>query len=174
MVNNGNAKLIKNRYNINERIQKSLPKNNNNYINYKKELLNKNIILPNLYGNNHSSRNNNNSSHKKIINLNLNKKNKSFGSYKIINSESGILINNLNNIKIIDGNNINAMNKNNNNIGLKKKNLINQINNDIDKIISKPKIINYNINKYNSPINEKDFLKKLYQRKKRMIYLGKI
>ena len=90
MVNNGNAKLIKNRYNINERIQKSLPKNNNN------------------------------------------------------------------------------------NIGLKKKNLINQINNDIDKIISKPKIINYNINKYNSPINEKDFLKKLYQRKKRMIYLGKI
>ena len=94
MVNNGNAKLIKNRYNINERIQKSLPKNNNNYINYKKELLNKNIILPNLYGNNHSSRNNNNSSHKKIINLNLNKKNKSFGSYKIINSESGILINN--------------------------------------------------------------------------------
>ena len=167
MVNNGNAKLIKNRYNINERIQKSLPKNNNNYINYKKELLNKNIILPNLYGNNHSSRNNNNSSHKKIINLNLNKKNKSFGSYKIINSESGILINNLNNIKIIDGNNINVMNKNNNNnIGLKKKNLINQINNDIDKIISKPKIINYNINKYNSPINEKDFLKKLYQRKK--------
>ena len=38
----------------------------------------------------------------------------------------------------------------------------------------RPMPINYNIsNKYNQNINEKDFLKILQQKKKRMIYYGK-
>ena len=86
---------------------------------------------------------------------------------------------NLNNIKVIDGKNIYGNNKNNYMIGLKKKKyLINQSNNDIGKImlekISKPKVFNYNLNKNNKGNIDKDFLKIIHQRKKRMIYLGKI
>ena len=71
-----------------------------------------------------------------------------------MNSESNIVINNLNNIKVIDGKNIYGNNKNSNSIGLKKrKYLINQINNEIGKIIHdknlSPKQANYNLNKYN-------------------------
>ena len=99
-----------------------------------------------------------------------------------MNSESNASKNNINskNIKVIDGKNIYGYNKNNNNsIGLKKKKyLINQVNNDIGKMmiekISKPKLFNYNLNNYYKGNMDKEFLKIVHQRKKRMIYLGKI
>ena len=178
---NGSIKIQENRYGYHERLPQSIPRNNNkNYLNYKNELLNnKDIVLPNLYGNNKSGISKHNNSPKRNLNLNINIKNKSNGSYKILNSDSNIVMNNLNNIKVIDGKNIYGNNKNSNSIGLKKKKyLINQINNDIGKIIleknARPKPINYNLNKYNPPINDKDFLKILQQRKKRMVYIGKI
>jgi hypothetical protein len=64
-------------------------------------------------------------------------------------------------------------------IGLKKKKyLINQSNNDIGKMmlekISKPKAYNYNLNNYNKGNIDKDLLKIIHQRKKRIVYLGKI
>ena len=184
IINNNSNKSVKiqdNKYEYHDRHPQSIQKNKN-YMNYKYELLNKDIVLPNLYGNNRSgiynNSNNNNSSPRRNNNLNI-KINKSNGSYKILNSENNIAINNLNNIKVIDGKNINANNKNSNSIGLKKKKyLINQINNDIGKIIYdknlSPKQANYNLNKYNPPLNDKDFLKILQQRKKRMMYIGKI
>ena len=182
-INNNSNKSVKiqeNKYEYHEKLPQSIQRNKN-YINYKYELLNKDVVLPNLYGNNRSgiyNNSNNNSSPKRNNNLNI-KINKSNGSYKIINSESNIVINNLNNIKVIDGKNIYGNNKNSNSIGLKKKKyLINQINNDIGKIIYdknlSPKQVNYNLNKYNPPLNDKDFLKILQQRKKRMMYIGKI
>ena len=177
---NGSIKIQENRYGYHERLPQSIPRNNNkNYINFKSELLNKDIVLPNLYGNNKSGISKNNNSPKRNINLNINIKNKSNGSYKILNSDSNIVMNNLNNIKVIDGKNIYGNNKNSKIIGLKKKKyLINQINNDLGKIIleknARPKPINYNLNKYNPPINDKDFMKILQQRKKRMVYIGKI
>ena len=179
-INNSSNKSVKIQENKYQYLPQSIQKNKN-YINYKYELLNKDVILPNLYGNNRSgiyNNSNNNSSPKRNNNLNI-KINKSNGSYKIINSESNIVINNLHNIKVIDGKNIYGNNKNSNSIGLKKKKyLINQINNDIGKIIYdknlSPKQINYNLNKYNPPLNDKDFLKILQQRKKRMMYIGKI
>ena len=174
---NGSIPIHENRYKYHERLPQSIPRNNKNYINYKSELLNKDIILPNLYGNNKSGVLINNQSPKKIINLNI--KNKSNGSYKILNNDNNIVMKNLNNIKVIDGKNIHGHNKNSNSIGLKKKKyLINQINSDIGKMINeksqKPKPINYNINKYNPAINDKEFLKILQQRRKRMVYIGKI
>ena len=174
---NGSIPIHENRYKYHERLPQSIPRNNKNYINYKSELLNKDIILPNLYGNNKSGVLINNQSPKKIINLNI--KNKSNGSYKILNNDNNIVMNNLNNIKVIDGKNIHGHIKNSNSIGLKKKKyLINQINSDIGKMINeksqKPKPINYNINKYNPAINDKEFLKILQQRRKRMVYIGKI
>ena len=181
IINNSNRsiKMQENKIDYHERLPQSIPRNKN-YINYKNELLNKEIILPNVYGNNRSGIYNNNSPQKRNINLNINvKNNKSNGSYKILNSESNIVINNLNNIKVIDGKNIYGNNKNSNSIGLKKrKYLINQINNEIGKIIHdknlSPKQANYNLNKYNPPLNDKEFLKILQQRKKRMMYIGKI
>ena len=178
IVNNSNRSLKpENRYEYHQKLPQSIPRNNKNYINYKSELLNKDIVLPNLYGNNKSGISNNKVSPKKN-NLNINVKNKSNGSYKILNSDSNIVMNNLNNIKVIDGKNIYGNNKNNNSIGLKKKKYLinNQINNEIGKIMLEknlmPKPINYNLN--NPAINDKDFLKILHQRKKRMMYIGKI
>ena len=83
-------------------------------------------------------------------------------------------MNNLKNIKVIDGKNIHGNIRNNNSIGLKKKKyLINQMSNDIGKMIleknSRPTPINYNLNN----LNEKDFFKILQQKKKRMVYFGK-
>ena len=174
--NKGSINVEDKRYLYREKLPQSIPRNKN-YINYKNGILNKDIILPNLYGNNKSGILNN------INNIqsprrNINAKNKSNVSYKILNSESNILRNNLNNIKIIDGKNIHGNIRINNSIGLKKKKyLINQINsNDLGKIMleKRPMPINYNIsNKYNQNINEKDFLKILQQKKKRMIYYGK-
>ena len=171
--NNSNGSMDQDKkFEYHDRYPKSIPRRNKIYNN--NDLLNKDIILPNLYGNNKSgiyNNNNNNVSPKKIINLNINiKNNKSNGSYKILNSE--------NNIKVIDGKNI-LNNKNSNSIGLKKKKyIINQINNDIGKIILdknyRPKQNNYNLNKLNPPMKDKEFLKILQQRKKRMIYIGKI
>ena len=178
---NRNIHLVENRYEHHQRLPQSIPKNKN-YINYKNELLNKdsNLILPNVYGNNKSGIYNNNSSSKRNININLNR-NKNVGSYHILNSENNVIKNNLNlnNIKVIDGKNIYGNIKNNNSIGLKKrKYYINQVSNDIGKLIQEknPKLkpINYNLNKYNQGINDKEFLKILQQRKKRMIYVGKI
>ena len=163
-----NAK--ENNYEYRPRIPKSLPKNDIMIKN--KPRINKNLVLPNLYGN-----------YKANISLkNLNVNNKNNASYKIMNSENNISKNNmnLNNIKVIDGKNIYGNNKNNNNsIGLKKrKYLINQVNNDIGKMmiekISKPKPFNYNLNNYSKGNMDKEFLKIIHQRKKRMIYLGKI
>ena len=168
--NNRSLNAKENNYEYRPRILKSLPKNDiliNN-----KPKINKNLVLPNLYGN-----------YKANISLkNINLNNKNNASYKIINSESNVSKNNVNlkNIKVIDGKNIYGNNKNNNNsIGLKKrKYLINQVNNDIGKMmiekISKPKPFNYNLNNYSKGNMDKEFLKIIHQRKKRMIYLGKI
>ena len=168
--NNRSLNAKGNNYEYRPRIPKSLPKND--IIIKNKPKINKNLILPNLYGN-----------YKANISLkNLNINNKNNVSYKIMNSENHVYKNNmnLNNIKIIDGKNIYGNNKNNNNsIGLKKKKyLINQVNNDIGKMmiekISKPKPFNYNLNNYSKGNMDKEFLKIIHQRKKRMIYLGKI
>ena len=168
--NNRSLNAKENNYEYRPRIPKSLPKNDIMIKN--KPRINKNLVLPNLYGN-----------YKANISLkNLNVNNKNNASYKIMNSENNISKNNmnLNNIKVIDGKNIYGNNKNNNNsIGLKKrKYLINQVNNDIGKMmiekISKPKPFNYNLNKYSKGNMDKEFLKIIHQRKKRMIYLGKI
>ena len=168
--NNRSLNAKENNYEYRPRIPKSLPKNDIMIKN--KPRINKNLVLPNLYGN-----------YKANISLkNLNVNNKNNASYKIMNSENNISKNNmnLNNIKVIDGKNIYGNNKNNNNsIGLKKrKYLINQLNNDIGKMmiekISKPKPFNYNLNNYSKGNMDKEFLKIIHQRKKRMIYLGKI
>ena len=172
IINRSNRSLNakENNYEYRPRIPKSLPKNDIMIKN--KPRINKNLVLPNLYGN-----------YKANISLkNLNVNNKNNASYKIMNSENNISKNNmnLNNIKVIDGKNIYGNNKNNNNsIGLKKrKYLINQVNNDIGKMmiekISKPKPFNYNLNNYSKGNMDKEFLKIIHQRKKRMIYLGKI
>ena len=167
------AESSKERININdehrERIPRSLPKND--IIIRNKPRMDKNLILPNLYGN-----------YKINLSLkNVNNKNKNAASFKIMNSENINSKNNLNqnNIKIIDGKNIYGNNKNNYMIGLKKKKyLINQSNNDIGKMmlekISKPKVYNYNLNNYNKGNIDKDLLKIKHQRKKRIVYLGKI
>ena len=167
--NNRSLNINENNYEYREKIPRSLPKNINIIKN--KPKINQNLILPNLYG-----------KYKENISLkNIKGKNNNNISYKIMNSESNVSKNNmnLNNIKVIDGKNIYGINKNNNNIGLKrKKYLINQANNDIGKMmmekISKPKSFNYNLNNYNKGIADKEFLKIIHQRKKRMIYLGKI
>ena len=168
--NNRSLNAKENNYEYRPRIPKSLPKNDIMIKN--KPRINKNLVLPNLYGN-----------YKANISLkNLNVNNKNNASYKIMNSENNISKNNmnLNNIKVIDGKNIYGNNKNNNNsIGLKKrKYLINQVNNDIGKMmiekISKPKPFNYNLNNYSKGNMDKELLKIIHQRKKRMIYLGKI
>jgi len=172
IINNRNNKSLnvkENNYEYRPRIPKSLPKNDNIIKN--KQRINKNLILPNLYGNYKANIS--------LKNLNINNKS-SNASYKILNSESNVSKNNLNNIKVIDGKNIYGNNKNIiNSIGLKKKKyLINQANNDIGKMmiekISKPKPFNYNLNNYSKGNLDKDFLKIIHQRKKRMIYLGKI
>ena len=172
IINNRNNKSLnvkENNYEYRPRIPKSLPKNDNIIKN--KQRINKNLILPNLYGNYKANIS--------LKNLNINNKS-SNASYKILNSENNISKNNLNNIKVIDGKNIYGNNKNIiNSIGLKKKKyLINQANNDIGKMmiekISKPKPFNYNLNNYSKGNLDKDFLKIIHQRKKRMIYLGKI
>ena len=172
IINNRNNKSLnvkENNYEYRPRIPKSLPKNDNIIKN--KQRINKNLILPNLYGNYKANIS--------LKNLNINNKS-SNASYKILNSENNVSKNNLNNIKIIDGKNIYGNNKNIiNSIGLKKKKyLINQANNDIGKMmiekISKPKPFNYNLNNYSKGNLDKDFLKIIHQRKKRMIYLGKI
>ena len=167
--NNRSLNAKENNYEYRPRIPKSLPKNDIMIKN--KPRINKNLVLPNLYGN-----------YKANISLkNLNVNNKNNASYKIMNSENNISKNNmnLNNIKVIDGKNIYGNSKNNNSIGLKKrKYLINQVNNDIGKMmiekISKPKPFNYNLNNYSKGNMDKEFLKIIHQRKKRMIYLGKI
>ena len=172
IINNRNNKSLnvkENNYEYRPRIPKSLPKNDNIIKN--KQRINKNLILPNLYGNYKANIS--------LKNLNINSKS-SNASYKILNSENNVSKNNLNNIKVIDGKNIYGNNKNIiNSIGLKKKKyLINQANNDIGKMmiekISKPKPFNYNLNNYSKGNLDKDFLKIIHQRKKRMIYLGKI
>ena len=172
IINNRNNKSLnvkENNYEYRPRIPKSLPKNDNIIKN--KQRINKNLILPNLYGNYKANIS--------LKNLNINNKS-SNASYRILNSENNVSKNNLNNIKVIDGKNIYGNNKNIiNSIGLKKKKyLINQANNDIGKMmiekISKPKPFNYNLNNYSKGNLDKDFIKIIHQRKKRMIYLGKI
>ena len=173
IINNKNNKSLNEKdmnYEYRERIPRSLPKND--IIIRNKPKINKNLILPNLYGN-----------YKANLSLkNVNVKNKNVASYKIMNSENNVSKNNLNInvIKVIDAKNMYGNNKISNNMGLKKKKyLINQASNDIAKMMLeknlKPKILNYNLNNYNKGNNfDKDFLKIIHQRKKRMIYLGKI
>ncbi len=168
---NGSLNIEDKKYQYREKLPQSIPRNKN-YLNYKNGILNKEILLPNLYGNNKPNiyNNNSNQSPKKGINV----KNKSNVSYKVLNSENNIIVNNLKNIKVIDGKNIHGNIRNNNSIGLKKKKyLINQMSNDIGKMIleknSRPTPINYNLNN----LNEKDFFKILQQKKKRMVYFGK-
>ena len=91
-----------------------------------------------------------------------------------MNSENNIIINN--GVKVIDGKNIIGNNQKSSSIDLKKKKfLINQLNNEIEKMILQSNNIRpINLNKYNKDMEEKEFLKLLNKRKKRMLYIGKI
>ena len=160
---NGSIKIIERGYENNGRIPKSISKNKK-YIN-KSE--NKKIILPNVYGINKSGIYNN--SPKKNVN------NRNNVSYKIMNSDNNIIINS--GVKVIDGKNIMGNNnQKSSSIDLKnKKYLINQLNNEIEKMILQSNNIRpINLNKYNKDMEEKEFLKLLNKRKKRMLYIGKI
>ena len=91
-----------------------------------------------------------------------------------MNSDNNIIINN--GVKVIDGKNIIINNQKSSSIDLKKKKfLINQLNNEIEKmILQRNNIRPINLNKYNKDMEEKEFLKLLNKRKKRMFYIGKI
>ena len=91
-----------------------------------------------------------------------------------MNSDNNIIINN--GVKVIDGKNIIGNNQKSSSIDLKKKKfLINQLNNEIEKMILQSNNIRpINLNKYNKDMEEKEFLKLLNKRKKRMLYIGKI
>ena len=160
---NGSIKIIERGYENIGRIPKSISKNKK-YIN-KSE--NKKIILPNVYGINKSGIYNN--SPKKNVN------NRNNVSYKIMNSDNNIIINS--GVKVIDGKNIMGNNnQKSSSIDLKnKKYLINQLNNEIEKMILQSNNLRpINLNKYNKDMEEKEFLKLLNKRKKRMLYIGKI
>ena len=157
---NGNIKIIDNKYEIYDRHPQSLPKNKGVIYSNKNEI-NKDVVLPNL------------------PNLYLNNKQ---GIYKNnSSSKRNIILNNLNqnSIKLIDGKNVYGNNKNSVSVGLKKKKyLINQLNNDINKMMMqnnlRPKQVNYNLYKYNQVMDDKEFMKILNQRKNRMVYIGKV
>ena len=91
-----------------------------------------------------------------------------------MNSDNNIIINN--GVKVIDGKNIIGNNQKSSSIDLKnKKYLINQLNNEIEKMILQSNNLRpINLNKYNKDMEEKEFLKLLNKRKKRMLYIGKI
>ena len=173
IINNSNGSINSQprRYAIEERIPKSVPKNknyeyNHHIINNSNDNINKYIILPNLYSNKSGINNKNNSSSpKKSINL-VKKKNIN-GYYKVPN-----------NVKIIDGRNINGSNNNIKSIksGDKKINLLSD---DYAKMLldknsahksNNSKLIN---DIYNIGVDERNFLRILQQRKKRMMYIGK-
>ena len=164
---NGNIKIQDNRYEYYGGHPEVLLKNKNYVINNKND-----IVLPILYRNNKQGIYNY-SPKKSLI---LNAKNKNNGSYKIMNSESNLIINN--GVKVIDGKNIYLNGKNSNSIGLKKKRyLINQMSKEIGKMViqsnSRPKQIS-KLNKYSPLMDDKEFLKLIQQRKNRMVYIGKI
>ena len=173
IINNSNGSINSQprRYANEERIPKSVPKNkkyesNHHIINNSNDNINKYIILPNLYPNRAGINNKNNSSSpKKSINL-VKKKNIN-EVYKVPN-----------NVKIIDGRNINGNNKNIISIksGDKKINLLSD---DYAKMLldknSGHKSNNYKLNDiYNIGVDERNFLRILQQRKKRMMYIGKV
>ena len=173
IINNSNGSINSQprRYANEERIPKSVPKNkkyesNHHIINNSNDNINKYIILPNLYSNRSGINNKNNSSSpKKSINL-VKKKNIN-GIYKVPN-----------NVKIIDGRNINGNNKNIISIksGDKKINLLSD---DYAKMLldknSGHKSNNSKLNDiYNYGVDERNFLRILQQRKKRMMYIGKV
>ena len=173
IINNSNGSINSQprRYANEERIPKSVPKNkkyesNHHIINNSNDNINKYIILPNLYSNRSGINNKiNSSSPKKSINLV--KKNNINGIYKVPN-----------NVKIIDGRNINGNNKNIISIksGDKKINLLSD---DYAKMLldknSGHKSNNSKLNDiYNYGVDERNFLRILQQRKKRMMYIGKV
>ena len=173
IINNSNGSINSQprRYANEERIPKSVPKNkkyesNHHIINNSNDNINKYIILPNVYSNRSGINNKNNSpSPKKSINL-VKKKNIN-EVYKVPN-----------NVKIIDGRNINGNNKNIISIksGDKKINLLSD---DYAKMLldknSGHKSNNYKLNDiYNIGVDERNFLRILQQRKKRMMYIGKV
>ena len=159
---NGNIRIQERGYEINGKVPKSISKNKK----YNNKSENKKIVLPNVYGINKSGIYNN--SPRKNIN------NRNNVSYKIMNSDNNIIINN--GVKVIDGKNIIGNNQKSSSIDLKKKKyLINQLNNEIEKMILQSNNIRpINLNKYNKDMEEKEFLKLLNKRKKRIIYIGKI
>ena len=160
---NGSIKIIERGYENIGRIPKSISKNKK----YNNKSENKKIILPNVYGINKSGIYNN--SPKKNVN------NRNNVSYKIMNSDNNIIINS--GVKVIDGKNIMGNNnQKSSSIDLKnKKYLINQLNNEIEKMILQSNNLRpINLNKYNKDMEEKEFLKLLNKRKKRMLYIGKI
>ena len=161
---NGSISIIERGYEINGKAPKSISKNKK----YNNKSENKKIILPNVYGINKSGIYNNSPS------KNINNRNNV--SYKIMNSDNNIIINN--GVKVIDGKNKNIIgnNQKSSSIDLKKKKfLINQLNNEIEKMILQSNNIRpINLNKYNKDMEEKEFLKLLNKRKKRMFYIGKI
>ena len=172
MINNSNGSIKSQpKKKIEDRTPASVIKNKNQHnVNNSNDNLNKYIILPNLYQNNNRSINNNSSSPKKNI---IKKKNN--GSYKILNNDNN-QVNNAKNMKIIDGRNING---NMNNIALKKNNYqINLMSDDYAKMLldknSGHKQNNKLNNIYNIGVDERNFLRILQQRKKRMLYIGKV
>ena len=173
IINNSNGSINSQprRYANEERIPKSVPKNkkyesNHHIINNSNDNINKYIILPNLYSNRSGINNKiNSSSPKKSINLV--KKNNINGIYKVPN-----------NVKIIDGRNINGNNKNIISIKSGDKN-INLLSDDYAKMLldknSGHKSNNSKLNDiYNYGVDERNFLRILQQRKKRMMYIGKV
>ena len=188
IINNSNGSIKSQRKKtIEERIPQSVPKNKNNYIvNNSNDNLNRYLILPNLYhnGNNRPLINNNSTPKKSIII----KKKSNNDSYKVKNNENN-QVNLLKNVKIIDGRNIYENNRNikylnsNNNIGIKKKNyqlsllsdeyakmLLNKNSGSSNHKQNKNKLNNV----YNIGVDERNFLRILQQRKKRMLYIGKV
>ena len=188
IINNSNGSIKSQRKKtIEERIPQSVPKNKNNYIvNNSNDNLNRYLILPNLYhnGNNRPLINNNSTPKKSIII----KKKSNNDSYKVKNNENN-QVNLLKNVKIIDGRNIYENNRNikylnsNNSIGIKKKNyqlsllsdeyakmLLNKNSGSSNHKQNKNKLNNV----YNIGVDERNFLRILQQRKKRMLYIGKV
>jgi hypothetical protein len=139
-----------------------LPKKRKNEHNNINDNSKNDIFLPNLYSNNNRS---------KINNRSVNKNNND--SNKLIIREK-----NMKSVKLLDGRNINGNNKNNKNIPYSNNiAVIRQLyllNDEYSKNSGNKQINSKLINNMNSiGANDRNYLKILQQRKKRMLFIGK-
>ena len=139
-----------------------LPKKRKNEHNNSNDNAKNDIFLPNLYSNNNRS---------KINNRSVNKNNND--SNKLIIREK-----NMKSVKLLDGRNINGNNKNNKNIPYSNNiAVIRQLyllNDEYSKNSGNKQINSKLINNMNSiGANDRNYLKLLQQRKKRMLFIGK-